>query len=99
MDIAEIKGWVCDMGYENSMLFENPSYTDAVVGISTGGNVVYDYYKMIGCLVEEGMTEDEAADFISYNTIRSLDYMGNDKEFVYPMVIYPINDYFCNDKS
>ena len=99
MSIDDIKLWVCDMGYENSMPFENPSYTDAVVGISTNGNVCYDYNKMIGCLVEEGITEDEAAKFISYNTIRSLDYMSNDGEFIYPIVIYPINDYLSKDKS
>lgn len=34
---------------------------------------------------KEGMSEEEANDFISYNSLRSLDYISLDKK---PIVIY-----------
>ena len=52
-------------------------YADAIVGITYDGNhVVYSTEAFQECLVKEGMTPEEAADWISYNTARSLPYMG-----------------------
>lgn len=66
-----------DMGYEDFIVFENPDYDSAIVGITDDNRVVYDYVEMVTHLVEnDNMTEEEAADFISYNTIRSLQYYG-----------------------
>ena len=77
-----------DLGYESSIVFENPSYDAAIIGISTDGQVIYDYYKMIGCLMDEdGMTYDEAVDFIDYNTIRAPPYAGDGA----PIVMYGLS--------
>lgn len=52
-------------------------YADAIIGITyDGNNVVYSVEKFSECLVREGMTPEEAADWISYNTARSLPHMG-----------------------
>ena len=52
-------------------------YADAIIGITyDGDHVVYSVEKFSECLVREGMTPEEAADWISYNTARSLPYMG-----------------------
>ena len=52
-------------------------YQDAIVGITyDGNNVIYSVEKFAECLVKEGMSHEEAADWISYNTARSLPYMG-----------------------
>lgn len=52
-------------------------YKDAIVGITYDGNhVIYSVEKLVECLVNEGMSYVEAADWISYNTARSLLYMG-----------------------
>ena len=52
-------------------------YAEAIVGITYDGNhVVYSTEAFQECLVKEGMTPEEAADWISYNTARSLPYMG-----------------------
>ena len=68
---------ICDMGYEESIVFDNPNFDRAIVGITEEGRVVYDYDKMIAILVKrDGMTEWDAADFISYNTIRTIPYAG-----------------------
>lgn len=57
----------------NSIIFENPSFNSSIIGVSTDGRVVYDYNKMIVELSkEDGMSTEEAIEFIEYNTIGSL---------------------------
>lgn len=76
-----------DMGYEDSIIFENPDYDSAIVGVSDNGEVIYDFDKMVEHLmVEEDMTAEEAADFISYNSIRSLPYVGEGA----PIIMYAL---------
>lgn len=74
------------MGYEDAAVFDNPSYDSAIIGVSDDGRVVYDYEMMIQCLMnDEGMSEIDAADFISYNSIRAAAYIPNG-----PIVMYGI---------
>ena len=62
-----------------------PDFDDALIGVTTDGNAVYEYYKMLNILMtRDEMTEEEAADYISYNTLRALPYAGEKK----PVVIY-----------
>lgn len=66
--------------YEDIVLFINPDYKNAIIGVFNdinGPRAVYDYDRMIDCLVQEGFTYDESIDFIEYNTIRSLPYIDN----------------------
>lgn len=65
-------------GYEDVVVFENLSFDEALIGVSSDNRAVYDYTLMIECLVkEEEMTCEEAVDWISYNTLRSLPYQKN----------------------
>lgn len=68
-----------EYGLENSIIFENPSYETAIIGYDVISNrIIYDYDKMIDYLVEhDNMTPDDAMDFISYNTLRTLPYIKN----------------------
>ena len=76
-----------DAGYEDVIYFTNYSYDDALIGVSEDGRAIYDYDKMIEWLVkEEGFDEFEAADWISYNTIRALPYMGEGA----PIIMYSL---------
>lgn len=78
---------ILNAGYEDVIYLVNYSYDDALVGVSEDNRAVYDYNKMVEWLIkEESFTEEEAVDWISYNTIRSLSYMG-DKA---PIIMYPI---------
>jgi len=57
-----------DYGYEDVIIYENPSYDDAFIGVTNDNRAVYDYDKMIEWLIEkEGMDYEEAVDFVSYN--------------------------------
>lgn len=65
-----------DRGFEDFVVFENPSFDDAIIGIDTENKVVYSFKKMIEWLVKKDkMADDEAQEFIEYNTIRSLPYV------------------------
>ena len=75
----ETKRLLSEWNLEESIVFENPSYETAIVGYDIHTNrIIYDYGRMVDYLVEnEQMNEDEAVEFIDYNTIRSLDYIEN----------------------
>ena len=76
---------LCDMGYEDAVVFENPDFDAAIIGVTTEGCAVYDYDRMVGSLVEEdNMEELEAMEFIDYNTLRALPYAGE----MAPVVVY-----------
>lgn len=68
---------LADLGYENHIVFDNPDFDGAIIGVSTDGRVVYDYDLMIEHLVSvDNMSVEEAADFIDYNTLRMIPYIG-----------------------
>ena len=81
------KDILMDQGFENFIIFENPDYDSAIIGITENNQVVYDYEKMIEHLMQEDdMDYEESVDFISYNTIRSLPYAGEGA----PIIMYSI---------
>lgn len=66
---------LADWGYEDVVIFENPSYDYALIGVSADDRAVYDYDLMVKWLVEkDGMDETEAIEFIDYNTLRACPY-------------------------
>ena len=66
-----------ELGYEDAIVFENPSYDDAIIGTSHDDRVVYSFDKMVECLMkEDGMEYIDAVEFIEYNTIRAIPYFG-----------------------
>ena len=74
-------------GYEDVALFENYSYDGALVGVTEDNRAVYDFDKMVTWLVEtEGFTEEDAIEWIEYNTIRALPYFGPDA----PIIMYAL---------
>lgn len=63
--------------YENVIILKNESYDGALIGVSSDGRAIYDYDLMVEWLMnKDGMSAEEAADWIDYNTIGSL--YGND---------------------
>lgn len=82
-----LKELIENMGYEDSIIFENPSYLDAIVGFSDTGQVIYDYDLMVESLMKkEGMDMEEAAEFIDYNTVRALPYCSPSEKR--PIILY-----------
>ena len=78
-----------ELGYEGTIILENPSYSTAIAGISPNGNLIYNYDLMIEYLIEhDNMTYEDAVEFIDYNTIRAIEYMGEFK----PIIMTSIED-------
>ena len=76
-------------GHNDAIVFESPSYDEAIIGIDSNERVVYDFDKMAECLMkEDGMSYEDAIEFIEYNTIRALPYMPNS-----PIVMYGLDEY------
>lgn len=60
-----------------AVILEGPEFDAGIVGTTTDGRIVYDYDLLVEALAEvDDMTLEEAAEFIDYNTIRALPYMG-----------------------
>lgn len=89
MTKTDIENYISELGLEDEgvILFENPDYASAFIGLTTDNKAVYDHTKMADFLCEtENMEPEEADDFISYNTLRALPYFG-DKA---PVVIFSL---------
>ena len=80
-----------ELGLEESIVFENPSYDKAIIGYDDAeGRVIYDYELMAECLMEQdGMSYEDAVEFIDYNTCRAIPYAGPNA----PIVMHGITDY------
>lgn len=85
----KLKEKLQELGFEETIILENPSYSTAITGISSNGNLIYDYDLMIEYLIEhDNMSYEDAVEFIDYNTIRAIDYMGEFK----PIIMMNIED-------
>ena len=62
-----------------------PGYESAIIGVTDDDRVAYDYHRL--CLAEmanAGCTYEEAEEWVQFNTLRSIPYMGSQS----PVVIY-----------
>lgn len=76
--------------YGDVLLFTNYDYDGALIGITTTNCAVYDFDKMVSCLMtKEGFTYEDAVAWIEYNTIRSLPYFGPGA----PIIIYSLEEF------
>ena len=70
---------------EGALVFDNPAYDNSIIGKTFDGRAIYDIDKMAEELSEDdGISVEEAADFIGYNAVRSLPYAGEKA----PVVVY-----------
>lgn len=68
-----------------------PDFGDeCVIGVSSDNRVVYSFDKMVEYLVNDGMSDIDAIDWIEYNTLRSIPYLDNriDGKGKAPIVMY-----------
>lgn len=77
-----------EKGYgEIVIVFNDPSYEDALIGLTDEYNAVYDFDLMVEWLMNhDDMTAEDAADFISYNS--SYCYGAH-----YPVIYYETFEY------
>lgn len=76
-----------DAGYEDVKYLVNESYDDALIGVSEDGRAIYDFDKMVDWLIGKyGWSDTESIEWIEYNTMRALPYMGSDA----PIIMYAL---------
>ena len=69
----------------DAVVFDNHAYDNSIIGTTFDGRAIYDCDKMIEELMQdEGWTDQEAIDWIEFNTIRALPY-GGEKT---PLIVY-----------
>lgn len=72
---------------DDALVFDDMSYDGAIVGIITDNRVVYNFDRMIEELMQdEEWTYEDAVEWIEYNTIRALPYLGPNG----PVIMYSI---------
>jgi hypothetical protein len=63
---------LCEMGHEDAVIYKNPDYDSAIIGVSDDNRVIYDYDKMVAHLMDvDGIEMLDAVEFIDYNTLRA----------------------------
>ena len=76
-------------GYEDVKYLTNFNYDTALIGVTDDRRAVYDFDKMVKWLIEtQGFSYMESVEWIEYNTIRALSYMGEDA----PIIMYPLHE-------
>lgn len=82
---------IANEGYENSIVYDAPSFDDSIIGVDDNGKTIYAFPLMINEYIKNDVgdkynkltsdelceLEDEAIDFISYNTVRGTPYMAS----------------------
>ena len=83
----DVRKLIEDYEYEDVLIFSNPDYASAFIGISEDNRAIYAFDKMVEFLMEnDSMTDIEAIEFIECNTLRALPYFGGDA----PIVMYSL---------
>ena len=76
-------------GYEDVIILKNYSYDDALIGVTEDNRAIYDFDKLVQWLIHtENLTQEEAIEWIEYNTIRALPYMGDRA----PVIMYALQE-------
>lgn len=77
-----LKEWLKERGFEDSIVFESPSYRNAVIGVSSEGRVIYSeriiYEDMV---IDEEMDDEEALECFN-DIMSSLPYMGENAPII-----------------
>lgn len=69
--------------------------SQAVVGFSNDNRIIYSYDKIVEIYMErDGMSEEDAVEFVECNTMRTLPYMHRQ-----PIILYPLDGYREDEKE
>ena len=71
--IEEVKSWIEEQEIQPVSYFLD--FPEAIIGITTDNALVYSMKKMVESLENEGMNNEDAIEYLYYNTLRTLPYM------------------------
>ena len=79
----ELRECIAEIGGDNVVVMDNPSFDESIIGMSTDDRVIYSWNDMVEELMyDDDMSYEDAVEFISYNTIRSLPYLHEDAPII-----------------
>lgn len=84
MTPEEFRLALVDAGYEDAYIFDG--FEAAYAGMSNDGRVIYDFNKMVKVCKKWGMTYEEAVEYIDYNPVRTISYLGEKA----PIILYKV---------
>jgi len=67
-----IEEFVTETGHEDVLLADD--LDGAFIGLTSNGIAVYDRQRCVECMTEEGMDDEEAIEYLEYNTFNA--YVG-----------------------
>lgn len=68
---------------ESVYLLDNQAYDNSIIGITGDGRLVYSMSSMIEELAaEDGCEWTDAAEWVEYNTLRAVPYMGEKRPII-----------------
>lgn len=76
---------------EDSIVFDNPSFDNSIIGTTFEGRPIYVFEDMVQEFIVDNELENEedaefqAIEFIEYNTMRALPYINSSKK---PLILY-----------
>ena len=69
---------------QGAVILDDSSYDNSIIGTTLEGGLIYSYERMVEeYMVDNDCSEDEALDWIGYNTIRAIPYLPDPK----PMIV------------
>ena len=87
LSMISAENLLLEYGYEEVKYLTNYSYDSALIGVSDDNRAIYDFGLMIEWLmIEKGFDYDDAIEWIEFNTIKALHYMGDGA----PIIMYPL---------
>lgn len=73
----ELRDRIAELGGDDVIVYDNPSFDRSIIGLSEDDRVIYAWDKMVGELMDDDdMSYEDAVEFISYNTLRVGPYIG-----------------------
>lgn len=70
---------------DGTTVFENESYDKSIIGTTLDGRVIYGFERMVKEYMEDNECDEiTAIEWIEYNTIRALPYLGAKA----PVIVY-----------
>lgn len=72
-----LREYLAELYGDDTVLLDGPEFDGGLVGVTTDGRLVYSYDKLAEALCEANRwSREDAIDWIEFNTIRSLPYIG-----------------------
>jgi len=88
MNHQELKDFLAERYGDGIVILEPEYYDEAIVGTDQAGRLIYSYEKLIETISShDGMTYEDAMEWVDYNTLRAIPYMG---EFA-PIIMFDLD--------